>query len=155
MARDIFCYQGSLICGFLYDKHGFSEARIICFNKKTLSPVWEHIEEDKVVYGGAVTHDGNTVWVCYDSRVICLSCQTGELIWQFNSEHKEALCNNSNCMYERIIVTEFHDNIHYMYCLDVKNGQIVWKTAFEEDCKEAYLSEDKKVFVISASCIYG
>jgi outer membrane protein assembly factor BamB len=154
MTRSVLCCGNKIIFGFLYDKKGFSDTKIFCFDKNTFTSVWEHAEEGNVVYGGAVTPEGNSIWVCYAQRVICLSGKTGEPIWQFTADSDNALSNNSNISANRIIVTEFHDDIHYLYCLDTGDGKCMWKALFEGHCKKVIISDDKKVFVVSESHIY-
>lgn len=153
MTRDVLSFGDNIYYGFIFEKGICTNFRLTCCRQDDLTTVWEHTEENCIAGTINLTEDGDLIVETYHQKVVCFSGTTGEKRWQFTSNSKDALCSTSNINNHRFVVAEFHGSVHNAYCIDSRNGSLLWTAEFADHPKYVRIC-DNSVFLVSDSHAY-
>lgn len=85
--------------------------------------VWSKQYEGEIAFGS----HGNNFFVYNDKSISCMALDDGKIIWQRHIT--EAICNAELVTTSKIETFVLYNDLQFLYCLDARNGNLVWKTA--------------------------
>jgi outer membrane protein assembly factor BamB len=119
---------------------GSNDRSLYCVDTTTGLLRWSYQTAERVISSPAIHEFSNTVIVgSYDFNLYGINHVDGLLKWKFPAG---SLIKSSPVMYGNLVLFTAFDR--YLYCVDARNGKLVWKQYTNGNCQGSPIIDDLK-----------
>ncbi len=152
-SRKPFIYGSKLFVVFNYDKKGFFESKIVCFDVQTFEIKWEYASENDIANDLLISEaDDLLCSFMVSKKIISFNIESGNTNWEWTADEDTNIGFLSNELNEKVTVGGLRHS-KSVWCLETNTGKELWKySGTSEHIRKPYLTEGK-AFLVTAHTI--